>query len=76
MRTQFEEFVSRAKTWLWSAFWIAVAIFVDALAQSLAGASLPDLTIGTVVIPTTVFVGLLLNQISKYLHNLKAGRVE
>lgn len=75
MKTQIEEFVSRVKTWLWSAFWIALAIFVDALAQSLAGASLPDITIGTVVIPTTVFVGLLLNQISKYLYNLKAGRV-
>ena len=75
MKTQFEEFVSRVETWLWSAFWIAVAIFVDALAQSLAGASLPDLTIGTVVIPTTVFVGLLLNQLSKYLHNKKTGRV-
>lgn len=83
MRTQFEEWVSRAKTWLWSAFWISLAYFVDLLLASMGTANLPTITTTfwglfpvAVVINTAVPVGLLLNQISKYLHNLRAGRIE
>lgn len=76
MKTQLEELWSRVKTWVWSAAWVGVTIFIDALAQSLSGASLPDLHIGSAMLPTSVFVGLILNQISKYIHNVRAGRVE
>jgi hypothetical protein len=82
MRTQIQEWISRAKTWLWSAFWVALVYFVDVLLQSLSVANLPTVTTdlwgllpAAMVINTAVPVGLLLNQISKYLHNMRAGKI-
>jgi len=73
---------SRVKTWVWSAFWVSLAFFVDALIGSLSGASLPDIKTdlfgmlpSEAVIPTSVFVGLVLNQISKYIKNVRSGEV-
>ena len=83
MKTQMQELVSRLKTWLWSAFWVGLVYFVDLLSQTIAGASLPDVTTNlfgllptAIVINTAIPIGLVVNQLSKYLHNLRSGQVE
>ena len=67
------ELLNRIKTWLWTAFWLGLTYFVDVLLQTLVGVSLPTITtdIGgmPIVINTAIPVGLVLNQVSKWLHN-------
>lgn len=81
-RTQFEELVARAKTWVWSAFWISFAYFIDLLLASMGTANLPTVTTTLwgmfptpLVINTAVPVGLFLNQVSKYLHNYREDKI-
>lgn len=70
-----QELVSRVKTWMWSAFWVSLAYFVDILIQGLSGIGLPTITADwgglPIAINTAIPVGLVLNQVSKYLHNRK-----
>ena len=68
--------MNRVKTWLWSAFWVGTTYFVDVLIQGLAGVGLPDVRTNLfglmpqeMVINTAVPIGLVLNQVSKWLHN-------
>lgn len=82
MRTLGEELWSRIKTLLWTTFWVAATFLVDNLAAVLVGVSLPDIATDfggllptAMTIKTSVVVGLVINQISKYMHNRNVGKV-
>jgi len=82
MKTLLQELWSRLKTLLWATFWVALTFLVDNLSQLLVGVSLPNIvtTFGGVLptpvtINTAVVAGLIVNQISKFVHNNRAGKV-
>lgn len=76
IKTKVEEVWSRVKTLLWGTMWVALSFFVDNAAQLLVGISLPSIETPLGNINTAVVVGLVINQISKYMHNKNQGRVE
>lgn len=80
MKTQIEEIVSRFKTLLWGTFWVALTFFVDNISAALVGVQLPDYTVNVLgqpmTINTAVVLGLVITQISKYVHNTNAGKVQ
>lgn len=76
MKSQAQELLSRVKTLAWAAFWLALTFFVDNFAQILVGVSLPNIVTPYGEINTAVMVGLILNQLSKYIHNVRAGDVK
>jgi hypothetical protein len=75
MKTQLEEIWGRVKTLVWSAFWIALVFFVDNFAQVIVGISLPNIETQFGTINTAVLLGLFINQVSKYVHNVRADKV-
>lgn len=92
MRTQIEEWVSRLKTGGWTTFWVLAAYLVDLGLQSFGAWNLPTIrfnidlatwTMGVVetgIVPvainTALLVGIILNQLSKYIHNYREGNIE
>lgn len=70
-----EELVSRIKTLAWSALWVGVAAVADHTLASLGMLSLPTVEIIGMQVNTAIVVGLVLNQISKFAHNVRAGEV-
>ena len=75
MRNINEEMVSRLKTLAWSTFWVATAAVADHILASLGMLSLPTVEIVGMHVNTAVVLGLVLNQISKYAHNVRSGEV-
>lgn len=90
MRTKIQEWFSRIKTGGWSILWVGLAYAVDLMLQSMGMLNFPtfsfvldfgNLTQGVVtgVVPvtinTSILVGIILNQASKYFHNKKAGKM-
>lgn len=75
VKTFGQEVVARIKTYLWTTFWVAVAFGADNMLSSMGQWNLPEINILGSVFPTSVLVGLVINQISKYAHNKRAGRV-
>lgn len=81
VKTKWEEFWTRLQTTAWTTFYVAAVFFVDSLSQSLVGSSLPAITIPTdpsFVISSqivTAFVGYMVAQISKAVHNYNVGEV-
>lgn len=80
MKTQMEEVVSRIKTLVWGTVWIAAAFFIDNISGALVGIKLPDYTVDVfgspVTINTAIIVGLVVTQVSKYVHNKNAGKFQ
>lgn len=82
MKTMLEELWARFKTLAWSAFWVGLVFLVDNLSQIFAGVSLPDVRTTLfgvlnqeIVVNMNVVVGLAINQISKFVHNYRVGKV-
>lgn len=75
VKTFGQEVLARIKTYIWTAFWIITAFGADNLLASMGKWNLPEVTILGAMFPTSVFVGLVINQISKYAHNKRAGKV-
>lgn len=74
IKTKWQEVFSRVRTIAWSSFYVGVAF----LLQELTAVSLPDITIGQLVIPSavaTTFFGYVLAQVSKGFSNYTAGKV-
>lgn len=67
-----KEIISRLKTLAWSSGILALTVFVDSIVAGLTGGiSLPSVNIGGIEIDSAVLLGLILTQVSKYLHNMK-----
>ena len=65
------ELVKRLKTFAWSLFWVAIAAIADHTLTSLGMLSLPSVTVLGTSFDSAIIVGLVLNQISKYAHNVR-----
>lgn len=71
-----DENMKRIKTFAWSLLWVGVAALVDHTISALGGLNLPNFSFMGTEINTTVILGLVLAQISKYVSNMrKAGLV-
>ena len=69
-----EQLMKRIKSFLWSAFWVASAAVVDHALATIGMWNLPNIDIAGSQISLAVVVGLILTQISKYVHNVKTGK--
>lgn len=72
LATNKEELIKRIKTFAWSLFWVAVAAVADHSLSSLGLLSLPEITVLGMTVNSSIIAGLVLNQISKYAHNVRA----
>lgn len=59
----------RLKTLAWSVFWVGLTAMVDHLFASLHLLNLPTVDFYGQSINTAVIVGLVLNQVSKWVHS-------
>lgn len=75
MKTILQELWGRIKTIVWTAFWVGLTFFVDNFAQVFVGISLPNIETQYGSINTAVLVGLVINAISKFVHNYREGKV-
>ena len=66
------ELTKRMQTFGWSVLWVALAAIADHTLSSLGLLDLPTLNLSGIEVNTAVIVGLVLNQISKYAHNMRA----
>lgn len=74
VQTKKSEIISRIKTLAWSSGLIGATFFVDSFSQVFVGVSLPEIEIpGFATINTSVLLGLIITQVSKYLHNKRSG---
>ena len=72
--TKRDEIIKRIKTLLWSSGLVGATFFVDTFSQVFIGVSLPDIEIpGFATVKTSILLGLVITQVSKYLHNKRAG---
>ncbi len=60
------------QTFGWSVLWVALAAIADHALSSLGLLDLPTLNLSGLEVNTAVIAGLVLNQISKYAHNMRA----
>ena len=70
-----QEVISRIKTLAWSALWVAVAAVADHSLASLGILNLPTIDLLGMQVNTAIVVGLVLNQISKFAHNVRNEKV-
>ena len=69
--TDKEEWIKRIKTFAWSLLWVGVAAVADHALANLGVLNLPDVNVLGSSVSSAVIVGLVLNQISKFAHNVK-----
>jgi hypothetical protein len=69
-----EQLMKRIKAFAWSAFWVASAAVVDHALATLGMWNLPTIDIAGSQVSTAVVAGLILTQLSKYVHNVKTGK--
>lgn len=69
--TDKEELIKRVKTFAWSLFWVGIAAVADHALTNLGMLNLPDFVVLGQTVNSAVIAGLVLNQISKFAHNVK-----